>query len=180
MMGAMTRDETWFERLFADTAAEITRYVLRRAGPADAEDAVGEVFLVAWRRRQDVPDSPEDLLWLYGVARRVLANARRGRRRLDRLRARIAAEPLPPAAEPEDDRIAAVRAALGRLAPDDAEVLRLSTWEELSHREIAAVLGLSENAVALRASRARKKLGEMLDRSGVQADMEAGVTRESP
>lgn len=170
----MTRDDTWFEQLFARTGDEITRYAMRRAGFADAEDAVAETFLVAWRRRAEVPDPPGDMLWLYGVARRVLANAGRGRRRLERLRARLAREPSSPSGEEQaGDRADAVRAALEQLPAEQAEVLRLAGWEELTHREIAAVLGISENAVALRASRARRALRELLDRTALEPDMDS-------
>lgn len=174
----MPRDETWFERLFAETSADVTRYALRRAPPGEAEDAVAETFLVAWRRRENVPDPPEDRLWLYGVARRVLANASRSRRRLDRLRARLASEPQAEAGEPVPEA-EAVRAALARLPAGHAEALRLAAWEGLSQREIAAVLGISENAVALRTSRGRRRLRELLDRSGVTADMGDRAARET-
>lgn len=160
----MARDETWFRSLHARSAENVTRYALRRAASrADAEDAVSETFLVAWRRRADVPEPPEDVLWLYGVARRALANVDRGGRRLERLRARLASEPSLVAEEPfGDDASHAVRAALSDLSELDAEVLRLLVWEGLSHREAAAVLESTENAVALRASRARKRLRELM------------------
>ncbi|MFN0155408.1 MAG: RNA polymerase sigma factor [Gaiella sp.] len=168
----MVRDDAWFEELFARAGEPLLRYLQRRA-PAHAEDVMAEVFLVAWRRRADVPEPPQDLLWLYGVARRQLANTSRGVRRLLRLRARLASERIVDVVDAGDDGddTESVRAALASLNPADAELLRLLGWEELSHREAASVLGLSENAVALRASRARKKLAAALDRSGVRPDM---------
>jgi DNA-directed RNA polymerase specialized sigma24 family protein len=42
---------------------------------------IAETFLTAWRRLDDVPAGDEARLWLYGVARRMLANQRRGARR---------------------------------------------------------------------------------------------------
>lgn len=165
------RDDRWFEWLVQDTADRLLRYALRRASAEDAEDVVAETFVVAWRRRLEVPEPPEHVLWLYGVARRQLANNRRARRRREHLRLRLGRE-RPPAPATTDDRVEEVRAALARLPAKDAEVLRLLAWEGLSQREAARVLGTTENAVALRASRARKRLAESLDRFGSPQDME--------
>jgi RNA polymerase sigma-70 factor (ECF subfamily) len=158
----MARDEAWFRALHARTSEQISRYALRRATThSDAEDAVSETYLVAWRRRDAVPEHPDDLLWLYGVARNALANVERGARRLARLRGRLALEPVN-TVEPPDDAGADVRAALAQLPEADAELLRLLTWEGLSQREAATLLETTENAIALRASRARRKLADHL------------------
>ena len=65
-----------FEGLFRSEADLVRAYALRRADPTVADDVVAETFLVAWRRLDDVPEAPRS--WLLGVARRVLANRRRG------------------------------------------------------------------------------------------------------
>lgn len=158
----MARDDAWLRSLHARAADDVARFALRRAPTAqDAEDAVAEAFLVAWRRRDAVPEPPEDVLWLFGVVRNTLANTARGSRRRDRLRLRIAGEPVHRPEDP-DPRVADLRAALTELGEVDAEILRLLAWEELSQREVGAVLGLTENAVALRASRARTRLAELM------------------
>ena len=60
-----------FEALYATEGRRVLAYALRRtAQPADAADVLAEVFLVAWRRLDDVPAGAEARLWLYGVARR--------------------------------------------------------------------------------------------------------------
>jgi len=162
----MARDDVWLRSLHSRAAEDVTRYALRRApSVADAEDAVSEAFLVAWRRREVVPDPPEDILWLYGVTRNALANQSRGDRRRIRLRARLATEPAHlPGPDPPDPRVGLLREALVQL-PEDAELLRLLTWERLSHGQAAEVLGTSENAVALRASRARRRLAQLMTAS---------------
>jgi RNA polymerase sigma-70 factor (ECF subfamily) len=56
----------------------------------------------------------------------------------------------------EEHRV--VLAAAARLKPIDREILRLTLWEELSHAEIAVVLGIEAGAVKQRAFRARHNL----------------------
>jgi RNA polymerase sigma-70 factor (ECF subfamily) len=154
--------------LFEDHHVAVLGYLARRsATPEQAADAFSEVFLVAWRRIDDVPAAPREArLWLYGVARRTLANARRAFRRKDRLVGRLAAT-LPrtafvaPAVEPADAGL--LRAALAQLSPDDAELLRLVAWEGLGPSEAAEVLGLSPEAARSRLHRARARLRSVLD-----------------
>ena len=151
------------ERLFADHHEAIRRYCRRRLDGDAAEDAAADVFVVAWRRIDDVPDGEGSLLWLYGVARNVVARSRRSSRRRSRLSAKVLSLGVAPAEPPEtvvirseDERH--LLEALWRLRPDDQEVLRLKAWEELSHAEIATVFGISVSAVDARASRAMKRL----------------------
>ncbi len=74
--------------LFYRHRGEVRAYARRRASPAVAEDAVAETFLIAWKRLDAISDDP--LPWLFGVARRVIANQHRGEHRrhalLERLR----------------------------------------------------------------------------------------------
>jgi RNA polymerase sigma-70 factor (ECF subfamily) len=58
-------------------------------------------------------------------------------------------------------------AALARLRSDDQEILRLVAWDELDHRAVGLVLGITPNAVAIRLHRARKRFrDELLKESG--------------
>ncbi len=146
-----------FEALMAEVYEPLQRFLLRRADHATADDVLGDVLLVLWRRLDDVPtDAP--LPWSYGVARGCLANARRGAARQDRLVHRIAAE-RPPDAAPADPDLAD---ALLALPEDDRELLRLWAWEQLPPRELAVVLGISANAAALRLHRAKKRLRNLM------------------
>lgn len=153
-----------FEALFNRTYADVARFCARRcASPEDAEEAAVSVFAVAWRRWGEVPPPPEDRLWLFGVARRVLANEERGRRRRSRLLARLASEPAPPPADlgvslGESDAAVALRS----LRPADRELLLLNAWEDLAVVEIAKVLGVSAPVVSRRLHRARGRFREAL------------------
>src|ERR1700689_3282677 len=96
-MGAGASLEDRFRELFESHHADVAAYVSRRAPASLAEDVVEETFLVAWRSLERVPGDP--LPWLYGVARRTLANQLRGLRRRHRLIWRLASQPPP--AQPE-------------------------------------------------------------------------------
>ena len=146
-----------FEQLVAEVYEPLQRFLLRRTDPSTADDVLGDVLLVLWRRLDAVPpDAP--LPWAYGVARKCLANSRRAAARSDQLVSRLAAERPPD--EPADDRLAE---AMALLPEDDRELLRLWAWEQLPPREIATVLGVSANAAAIRLHRAKKRLRGLLE-----------------
>ena len=155
-----------FRELYVGEAVRLVGYVARRlADPTAAPDVVADVFTVAWRRLDDVPPGGEARLWLYGVARRTLANWRRGEQRRDRLTSRLRGElrVLAAQATTAAPDVLAVRAALERLADDDRELLRLTAWEELTPSEIAAVMELPAGTVRRRLHDARNRLRAQLD-----------------
>ena len=165
-MTSESAQEDRFRRVYAANFEALLAYALRRVEqPEDASDMVAETFLVAWRRSRDLPPDDEIRLWLYGVARRVLANHHRGGMRRDRLGDRLRQRLTGiVAADPghEVPQRLAVRAALARLAETDREILTLTVWEELQPREVAEVMGLSAGAVRTRLSRARTRLRELV------------------
>ena len=156
--------EARFRRLYAEHGRAVLAYAVRRSSdPADAADVVADTFLVAWRRLANIPPGPEARLWLYGVARRTLANQRRAERRRERLAERLRRElPAELAAASVTPSGGAVMAALGMLAEPDREVLLLAAWEQLEPVEIATVLGITRTAARSRLHRARARLREQL------------------
>jgi RNA polymerase sigma factor (sigma-70 family) len=162
-------------RLVYDAAhPRITAYALRRARTRDdAHDAISETFMTVWRRLDDVPEGPQSLPWIYGVARRVLANQYRSAGRRERLPERVGT-----VAEPADDPdFGFVHDALGRLRTDDREILTLSVWDGLSNDEIAAVFGIRPAAVAVRLHRARERFASRL---GARTVKSANSSRTLP
>lgn len=161
------RRELRFHWLYQANYASMAAYAVNRTGGSadDAADIVAEVFTIAWRRLDDVPAPPEDRLWLYGTARRVISRHYRSADRLRRLvnrvilRETVTGRPALHAQDPGHDRLLA---ALGRLRPGDREALLLLYWEELSYAEAATVLGCSANAVGIRAHRAKARLRQAL------------------
>jgi RNA polymerase sigma factor (sigma-70 family) len=152
--------ELRFAALFDTHFDALLAYARRRSAQlSDAEDVAAETFTTAWRRLDDLPECADgELPWLYGVARRVLANQRRSavrrERLVDRLRSALTPGRLP---VPHD-----VVDALSLLSAADQEVLRLAAWEQLSHREIAITLGISSNAAGIRLHRARRRLKHVM------------------
>jgi RNA polymerase sigma factor (sigma-70 family) len=152
-----------FRTVFDANYHHVLGYALRRTGSKeDAEDVVAETFLTAWRRLDRLPEGAGVRPWLYGIARKVLANQRRGDVRRARLNGRVSSFA---AQQPSDvpDEVAAVAAAFAQLSDDDREVLALTAWEELHAGEIATVLGCSRNAARIRLHRARRRLAHELE-----------------
>jgi RNA polymerase sigma factor (sigma-70 family) len=145
----------------------VLRYALRRTDPETARDVAAETFLVAWRRLDVVPaDHADAAPWLYGVARRVLANAERARRRTENLTARLQRE-RPNAGAADAAAVVAetalLTAALATLTETDQEALRLVGWEELDLSGAALAMGCSRGTMAVRLHRARRRLERALE-----------------
>lgn len=160
-----------FEEVAPRLIEPLRRFLARRTDPATAEDVLAETLLVCWRRAEELPEEP--LPFAYGVARNCLRNAERAQRRQQRAAARLAAVDPPAQTVPgpgEGD--GQVADALAALRPDDAELIRLWAWEQLSPAEIAAVLGISPNAVSIRLHRARQRLRDRLRKTGAAAGHE--------
>ena len=150
-----------FDALFTEHQRHVLAYAMRRApSPADAEDIAAETFAIAWKKLEAVPD--EALPWLYAVARRVLANHRRGLTRRERLTALLRVDDVPTPLHAGEDEDGPAFRALATLSPADQEVLRLVAWEELGNQAIAQVLGITPNAVAIRLHRARTRFQDAL------------------
>ncbi len=151
--------ELWFEDLYDRYHRRIWTYIARRERE-DIDDLAHDTFVVAWRRRDQVPgDDP--MPWLFGVARNILRNHRRARRPepvSDGALVRLET-PRNSAATPED-RVAArdvLFSALAALSATDREILTLTAWELLPAAQVAAAVGISEGTIAVRLHRARRR-----------------------
>jgi|SRR6185312_8312729 len=169
--GALGRElaRARFGQLYRDQGRAILAYALRRVEDReDAAEVVAETFLVAWRRLDEVPVDESARLWLFGVARRVIANLHRSERRRTRLAERLAEAlrtELGTQPAPAGEAAEALRA-IGELGEDDRELLLLVSWEELSPGEAAKALGISSLAARSRLHRARRRLRALLEQRG--------------
>ncbi len=160
-----TRHETRrarFDALWAAHYGAVLGYALRRRREG-AHDIAADTFLVAWRRLDEVPrDDP--LPWLIGTARNAIANQARGERRRVALMKRLGGLARHVGPDPaEMGGSTELRAAFASLRPAQREVIALASWEQLTHAQIAVVLGCSPGAVAVRLHRARERLRIVLD-----------------
>jgi RNA polymerase sigma-70 factor, ECF subfamily len=135
--------------------------------------------MTVWRRLDDVP-TDDPLPWIYGVARRVLANQFRTTRRRGALFSRLAVEPATGASSTDPAELVGEREllaqAFGQLREEDREVLALVSWEGLDPQRGAKVLGITSEAFTARVYRARRRLRVALE----EAEPPAGeVEREA-
>lgn len=179
----MKRDDRHarFIEIYESYSGLILAYAAARTtDSADVADIVAETFSVAWRRIDDVPAGDEARPWLYGVARKVLANHHRGSRRRRRLDDRIAAQVanvVDPATAVDGPDRDAIAAAFARLSDRDRELLALVGWEQLDRDEIATVIGINRSTVRVRLHRARKRFESALAEAGVKR---TDATRHEP
>ena len=173
-----------FERLYAALYPDVVRFAQRRSDPAHAEDVAAEVFLVVWRRLDELPGTYDDSrAWVFGIARNVLLNLHRGddRRRALAVRLRDTASDLDGVGGV--DAAVATRVDLGRawarLSERHQEVLALSVFEGLDARQAGVALDISPVAFRLRLSRARRALRTHLEHLPRSATTAAGAPDRS-
>ena len=179
-MGDRNRHEK-FEALYAANVKDLLSYALRRsASTHDAVETLAEAMLVAWRRIDDVPEGIEARLWLFGVMQNVINNSRRASRRRKSLVEKVSSlleSDLQDEIRPPDSRTSRVHEALKQLRPIEAEVNRLSVWEELTSSQISTLLQIPPETVRTHLHRGRSKLRALLsedDSSWNEVEGEAG------
>jgi RNA polymerase sigma-70 factor (ECF subfamily) len=169
MVGNVPSSDTRFRRIYEEHYADIRSYCLRRLSVEEANDAAAEIFIVAWRKIDKVPRGAEARLWLFAVARNIVAHQHRSRSQTHRLRSKLERTAVRSrAGSPAEDVVVrrsqdqAVIEALDLLKPDERELVRLKMWEELNHAEIGEVFGISAHAVDMRMQRVGKRLARLL------------------
>jgi RNA polymerase sigma-70 factor, ECF subfamily len=160
-------DSAAFGELVDRHHAALYAFVRRRvAEQAAIEDVLADTFLVAWRRRAEIPDPA--LPWLYGVCLRTISTHRRSGRRRLRLRGRLSSEPGATGRDPADVYAARseINRAFAQLSDGERETLRLIAWDGLSTEDAARVLGVTAGTFRVRFHRARRALRKHLDAPG--------------
>ncbi len=153
-----------YEAMYRQAYPVVLRYCQRRLPADSARDVAADVFLVAWRRFEQVPNPA--LPWLIRTASLTVRTDKRSTNRAARLTARVAA--VDPPADVPDHADAVARGAwlaqaLDRLSEQDRELLMLTCWDDVDTATAAAVLGCSRAAVRVRLHRARKRLAALID-----------------
>ncbi|NEA31279.1 RNA polymerase sigma factor [Streptomyces sp. SID13031] len=171
-----------FAHLFDRHAVTIHRYLARRLGSTEADDLLGQTFLIAFERKHQYVGSAAGVqAWLYGIATNLIHRRRRDEVR--QYRAYTRSEPA--GFDQHDDPLATEVAArvdaasasrvltgvLANLRQAERDVLLLYAWEDLSYAEIAEALNLPIGTVRSRLHRARRAL-----RSALGPDFEENLS----
>ncbi|MEL6342436.1 MAG: sigma-70 family RNA polymerase sigma factor [Myxococcota bacterium] len=174
-VAALRAGEGWaIDALYARYASDVLSWVIRLGGPdIDAEDTAQEVFIVALRSASRFRGDSRVSTWLFGITRRVLANARRRAR----IRRFIGLSQIPEPVHPDttDEVVArhrkrrAVQRALNRLSEKHRAVLVLADMEERTAPEISEMLSIPEGTVYSRLHAARRAFKKALRREGLSA-----------
>lgn len=161
------RDPDAFEAFYREHLDAVQRFVARRvSSPHDAADLTAEVFLAAIEASDVSPGGIDPRVWLYAVARRVVANhlrrQARGLRAVARLQGRAlldddATERIAERLDSERDARSLLRE-VADLPRTQREVVELVAADGLSLVEAAAVLGITPGAARVRYHRARTRL----------------------
>jgi RNA polymerase sigma-70 factor (ECF subfamily) len=169
---AQAGDQAAFATLVRRYSGAIFNQAYRMLDDAhEAEDAVQEVFLRAYRRLDSYDPERRLVTWLLSIGSNYCIDRLRRRRGawldLDDAAAWLpSGEPGPEASALRDERRAAVQRALQRLPDTYRGVTVLRYWHDLSYTEIAEALDLTEATVKTRLHRARKLMAEALEAEG--------------
>lgn len=174
-------DEGAYAALFQRHYARVARHAARLTPTtADGDDIAALTFLHLWKRRGDVRVVEQSALpWLFVTAGNLSRNLLRAQLRYGRFLKRLHAELLSADVSDEADHTQAhdhIQHAFNRLGTRDREVLALCVIEDLSSREVASLLELSEGAVRTRLHRAKRRLAIEVGRREANAGYLGGAS----
>ena len=175
-LAALTREarrgsEAAFAAIFERFQIPIVNYIFRLIGDWEAaNDLAQDTFLKAYNALPNTDESLQISPWLYRIATNTALDSLRRRKRITWVPFKIDMEPPAPQSDPaprhaESD---AIREALAQVPPDLRTCLVLNMYQGLSYKEIADVLKISPNLVAVRIYRAREKFIEAYKRANPQ------------
>ena len=148
------------------------RYLLRFVkNEAVAEELVNETFLIVWQSAGSFEGRSQVSSWIISIGRN---------KAISLLRKRSDAEldddyasgleddsDTPEVSALKQDKAAVMRACIDKLSDEHREVIDLVYYQEKAIKEIAIILDVPENTVKTRAFHARKKLSDLLRKSGI-------------
>lgn len=158
-------------------SVDLLHYFERRTDRDAAADLLAETMLAAWQREQDFPDGAEAArMWLFGIARNVLKNSQRGKRRRHRLASKLKMMLGPEDSSQAADEGVEVRDAVRRLNPELGELVRLVHWEGFSITDAGQILGLHPSTARGRYQRAKEQLRQALQEESFEENQRCPAT----
>lgn len=162
-----------FDEVYEEAFPILYRIAYRITLDAEmAEDMTQEAFIRLFKREIAFPNKDEAKYWLVRVVKNLCFNhvKRKGRER--RAMERVGKEPSSGAPTSEDEILkkearSEIQEAVDKLPEKLRAALVLREFGDLSYREIAKILKISESNVKVRIYRARTKLEEILSREGI-------------
>jgi len=163
------------ERLYRGIGPRLHQFIRRQVGePAIAADLLQDVFVRLLRASVELRSDGEMRSYLYRTAASLVAD----HYRVQRMRGTLSVPPeeaevaagmhAAPEQDPDTGQLRAqVEKGFARLAVRDRTLLWLACVEEMSHAEIAAVVGVGAASVKVMLFRARERLGVVLRAMGL-------------
>jgi RNA polymerase sigma-70 factor (ECF subfamily) len=163
MLCAQQGDQRAYEELLRLVAREARSFIGRRVAWADwTEDVVQEVLMTVHRTRHTYDPARPFAPWFYAIASSRLVDVLRSRKRVTTREVvdddALARQPSPPGTEGPSEVREALAQAVARLPRVQREVVSLLKYEDLSVREVAARMRMTEGAVKATAHRGYKML----------------------
>ena len=137
-----------------------------------AEDIFQDAFAVVWQGRRFINPDASFSAYLYTIVRNRILNQLRDLSNQDKLREQILSQAVNYTNETKDEIIANdlrqfISRALQQLTPRQREIFQMSRERQMSHREIAEVLGISVNTVQESISISLRTLRTYLEKNSI-------------
>lgn len=166
-------DEDAFCELYAAYKNRLIYFAMRFLKSREyAEDIFQDAFAVVWQGRRFINPDASFSAYLYTIVRNRILNQLRDLSNQDKLREQILSQAVNYTNETKDEIIANdlrqfISRALQQLTPRQREIFQMSRKRQMSHREIAEVLGISVNTVQESISISLRTLRTYLEKNSI-------------
>ncbi len=165
-------DSGKFREIYVSIFPTLYRIAYRITGDGTAaEDLCQEAFIKYLQRTKPLPSIDQTRYWLIRVVHNLSLNFEKRKNRERRAVGRLKLQPLQdnPTGESEllkNESTTLVQQALKQIPYKMRTVLILREYADMSYREIAKTIGISESNVKVRIYRAREQLRKLLSEEG--------------
>ncbi len=166
-------DEDAFCELYAAYKNRLIYFAMRFLKSREyAEDIFQDAFAVIWQGRRFINPDASFSSYLYTIMRNRILNQLRDLENQDKLKEQILSQAVDYTNETKDEILANdlrtfISRALQQLTPRQREIFEMSREQQMSHREIAEILGISVNTVQESISTSLRALRTYLEKNSV-------------